>query len=183
MKLLLGIGAAALVLVLGFFIFGFISGNNAGAGYESSIRAYERAVTVALTNVRTSVQESAQIPEMAKNDIAELIVAATEGTFGDDGARSAFLAIQQNYPGQIDPALYRNIQTMIQSGRANFSAAQNDLTDQVRIYERALESYPSKFFLGLAGYPKIELAQYGVIADSTTQNIMVTRTDQPLVLN
>lgn len=183
MKWLIGIGLAVLLFV-GAPLVLFVTSANFGNTTEQTIEAQVKSNQTTLSNMTQQVIEVAKVPGMYKDDLKEVITAALEGRYGEDGiggpGGSMLVAIQEAYPGQTDPSLYRTIQTTISAKRDEFKSAQDMLIEKVRVYKTKLGEIPTGWFLGLAGYPKIDLAQakYNPIISASTGQAFETGVDE-----
>lgn len=174
-----GIAAAALI---GIAVVSYVSYFNYGVSQETAIKnRYENAKNV-MSRVSNSIMEAVQIPEIAKNDLVEVINAATTGRYGADGANNILLSIQEANPGQIDPSLYTRIQDLIKEGRIDFANEQKFLIDNKGAYGIALGSFWSGFWLRTAGYPKLDLDQFQIVINEQTEQIFSTGRDEPMKL-
>jgi hypothetical protein len=161
-KIALSMGGTFLAVVA-ILIVSYISAFNAGNRAEKQIAAtYENNQNV-LSTYYQKVQEVVQVPDMMKDDLKDVISSALTARYGEDGIKSAFAWITENYPGQVDAALYTKIQQVIEAGREDFKVSQTQLIDQKRAYETQLGSFWRGTWLTVAGYPKIDLAQFKVI--------------------
>lgn len=168
-------GSAALVtlIVVGvisaLLIMTYIKYHNVGVTMERKLEGTWQENQVVLNSYTTKVQEVAQVPTMMKDDLKEVIAATFQGRYGQDGSKAVFQFIkEQNMP--LDPQLYRQIQQVMESGRNDFKASQKVLIDVKMNYEAQLNYFWSGFWLGVAGYPKVDLAKYKIIVvDDVTQ--------------
>jgi hypothetical protein len=174
---IVGVIVAALVaLVIAYF-----SASNWANRQEALIKAaYEDNQNV-LANYSQKVMTSTQIPEMAKNDMAELVKASISGRYGPDGSRAAFLSIKEQNP-TLDTELYRKLMNMIEAGRDEFKNAQTRLIDVKRAYEVGLNTAPRSFFLSFGGYPHIDLDKYKIVKDDHTEETFRTGKEKTLQL-
>jgi hypothetical protein len=154
-----GLGAFALVAA-GISYFNAASyGNRAEAGLKAQYEQNQNA----LSEYSLKVAEAAQVPGVAKDHIIEVTKAAMSARYGSEGSKAVIQAITEAYPGTVDPALYAKVQTIIESGRRQFSVEQEKLIDKKRVYETALGAPWSGMWLTLAGYPRVDLEKYLVI--------------------
>lgn len=116
------------------------------------------------------VLEVAQVPAMARDDIAKIAEAAIQGRYGPNGSQAVFQAIKESNP-QVDPQLYRKIQQLIEAFRNEFQQGQKLQIDQVRTYRTNLGNVWSGFWLARAGYPKTDLKKYDIITTDTTEEV------------
>lgn len=179
-----GVGIALFLFIAGIPLVMFISSANFGNQTEQTIEAQVKVNQNTLSNMTQQVIEVAKVPGMYKEDLKEVISAAIEGRYGEDGiggpGGSMLVAIQEAYPGQMDSSLYATIQMTISAKRDEFKNAQDMLTDKVRVYRTKLGEIPTGWFLGLAGYPKIDLtaAKYNPIISASTGQAFETGVDE-----
>jgi hypothetical protein len=149
------------------------SAYNQGNSMEQRIKAvYDNNQNI-LSNYTQKVQEAAQVTDMQKSDIKEVISAALAGRYGKDGAKAVFQAIHEQNP-QIDSTVYKKLQEIIQAGRDEFQNNQTTLIDVKRSYETQLGSFPKGFFMHMVGYPKIDLKDYKVLVDGDVSQQFAT---------
>lgn len=169
------------VLVAGIGIFGlsYVSAYNTGNRLEASIRGtYENNQNI-LAQYSNAVAEAAQVPAMQRDDLSQVVTDALNARYGQEGARAVFQAIQEQNP-QIDSAVYTKIQQIIQAGRKDFEIGQTRLVDQKRVYETALGSFWKGTWMRVAGYPKIDLADYAVVTNARTDEAFTTKREEPI---
>lgn len=157
----------------------YISNANKGATMEESIVAAYEANRNVLSNTTARIMEMAQVNEIYRDDLNEVIENTFTGRYGEDGSQAVFQWIQeQNIP--LDPGLYRTLQASVEAGRNEFRNSQNRLIDLRRQYQRELRLVVSGFFLRLAGYPHIDLAQFDIIVLDEIAERFDNRQDQVL---
>ena len=172
-------------IVVGAFIgtaaVSYISAYNTGNRLERAIVATDENNRNLLAQYGNRIAEAAQIPAMQRDGMKEVIVAALEGRYGNDGAKAVFQAIQEQNPN-IDSTVYVQLQRMIEAGRVEFAAAQTKLVDQKRIYETALGSFWQGTWMSIAGYPKIDLTEYQIVSTSRADEAFDTGVEEPMKL-
>ena len=172
-------------IVVGAFIgtaaVSYISAYNTGNRLERAIVATDENNRNLLAQYGNRIAEAAQIPAIQRDDMKEVIVAALEGRYGNDGAKAVFQAIQEQNPN-IDSTVYVQLQRMIEAGRVEFAAAQTKLVDQKRIYETALGSFWQGTWMSIAGYPKIDLTEYQIVSTSRADEAFDTGVEEPMKL-
>lgn len=183
-KVLVGVVASVggLLLIAGTLVMLVTGAANSANRYEQGIKAADSAMEAVLSGYSTSIVEMTQVPDMYKEDFKETVTDILAARYGADGVTSAMTLIVEAYPGQFDSSLYTRLQDRISAGRANFTAEQKILVDRIREYETALGSIPTGFFMGVMGYPKIDVSEFSVISDDTTKEIFTNRADKPLTL-
>lgn len=177
----LGIGVGLLALLI-VGVISYASAVAFGAQHENGIKAtYENNKQI-LGSYTTRVAEMAQVPEMARDDLAAVMESAFNGRYGENGSQAAVQLIVEAYPGQIDPALYRNLQTTIEAGRIEFRDNQTILIDKKRTYQQNLDYVFKGFWLRMAGYPKINLDDYNVVTSTSAERSFETGRDDGVTL-
>lgn len=159
------IGGAILAIIVGIGVALFatyIKYANLGVQYETKLEAVWQENQVTLNTYTAKVQETAQVPEMFKNDLREIVRDTFQGRYGQDGSKAVFQFIQEQNLN-LDPQLYRQIQQVIESGRNDFQTSQKTLIDVKRSYEQQLQFFWSGLWLDIAGYPKIDLSKYKIV--------------------
>jgi hypothetical protein len=71
---------------------------------------------------------------------------------------------------------------MVEAGRIEFAAAQTKLVDQKRVYETALGSFWQGTWMTVAGYPKIDLAEYQIVSTTRADEAFKTGVEEPMQL-
>lgn len=166
-KLLIPLGViVTLALVLGG---SYISAYNTGNRLENGIKASYTDNQNVLSQYSQKIAEAAQIPAMQRDDLKDVVVAALDARYGEEGSKAMFQFIQEQNP-TIDSTVYTQIQRMIEAGRNDFRVAQTKLIDQKRVYETNLGSFWGGTWMSIAGYPKINLDDYKIIVNVQTQN-------------
>lgn len=153
---------AALVLAAITLFVTYVKYSNLGVQYESKLNAVWEENQVVLNTYTAKVQETAQVPDMFKNDLREIVEATFQGRYGEDGSKAVFQFIQEQNM-QLDPQLYRQIQQVIESGRNDFQTSQKTLIDVKRAYEQQLGFFWSGMWLNIAGYPKMDLSKFKIV--------------------
>lgn len=172
-------------IVLGAFVgtgaVSYISAYNTANRMERSIVATDENNRNILAQYGNRIAEAAQIPDMQRDDLTAVVTAALEGRYGEDGSRAVFQFIQEQNP-QIDSTVYVQLQRMIEAGRIEFAAAQTKLVDQKRIYETSLGSFWQGTWMSVAGYPKIDLAEYQIVSTARADKAFETGIEEPMQL-
>jgi len=172
------IAVVGVVAVLGG---SYISAYNKGNRLEKGIVAtYENNQNV-LSQYSTRLAEAAQVPTMQRDDLTKVVEAALSARYGEDGSQAVFQFIQEQNP-QIDSTVYVQLQRIIEAGRIDFEKAQTKLIDQVRVYETALGSFWGGTWLGIAGYPSIDLDDYNVVLSARAVEAFETGIEAPIQL-
>ena len=167
------IGILAVVLI-GSYVSNYNYGNEA----ENVIKAEYKNMENILAQYSLKVSEAAQIPGMKANDLKEVMRDAMTGRYGKDGSQATFQWIQENYPGQVTDELYSKISVIIEAGRNKFENAQTKFIDTKRAYETNLGYLWKGMWMRIAGYPKINLADYKIISSEHAQESFKTGVDK-----
>ncbi|QXO10004.1 hypothetical protein pEaSNUABM37_00043 [Erwinia phage pEa_SNUABM_37] len=151
-----GIIFALGALVVGIGVMAYVGAANKGNQMENSIDQLRQNSASNLSNLTQSIQEQAQVPEMAKDHLKEIIEAQMSGRYGKDGSKAVFQFLkEQNL--QVDQRMYLNIQATMAGGRKEFEITQNRLMSQCTAYKNEIGNVWSGFWMRLAGYPKIDV--------------------------
>lgn len=172
---------AAIALVVLISIGSYISAANYGNTAEKEIDAVWSNNQNVLGQYTLKVQEAAQVPEMYKNDLKEVVTAAVQGRYGEGGSRAVMQWLKEaNVP--FDSSMYTKMQQIIEAGRNQFTTEQTRLIDVKRSYETNLGYVWRGFWLKLAGYPKIDLAKYKPVVAGDTAKAFETGVQAPIKL-
>lgn len=169
MKILVGI-LVAIIAFVGIIGMMYVSNHNKAVAHEEAIIAQYDSNRNSLSALTLSVMESAQVPEMARDDLNLVISNALEGRYGEDGSNAMFQAMSEAYPGELSSELYTNIQNQIESGRRNFKNDQDMLLGKVQGYRTDLRSFVSGTFMSAAGFPEIDLDKYSIVVSQQAQD-------------
>lgn len=159
----------------------YISAYNMGNRMEQNIIATDTNNRNILAQYGNRVSEAAQVPAMQRDDLTQVVTAALEGRYGEDGSQAVFQWIQEQNP-QIDSTVYVQLQRIIESGRIEFANAQTQLVDQRRVYETALGTFWGGTWLKIAGYPSIDLDEYQIVSTSRADEAFETGVEEPIQL-
>lgn len=175
----LSLGAVALLAV--FLVSTYINFYNIGVQHEQNIGAVWQENQVVLNTYTTKVQETAQVPDMYRDDLTKVIEATFSGRYGENGSQAVFQWIQEQNLN-LDPVLYRQIQQVMESGRNDFQTAQRKLIDAKRSYQTLLGFFWSGTWLRLAGYPKVDLNKFTIVVLDDVQQKFNTGKDEVIRL-
>lgn len=181
--LAIALGFIGFILVLAFVaVSSYISAANRGNEMEQAIKGtYENNKNV-LAQYSQKVLEAAQVPSMMRDDLVKVTREAIEGRYGPGGSKAVFQMITEQNPN-VDAALYRQLQQIIEGGRNEFQNNQTRLIDQKRAYETELGYVWKGLWMRLAGYPKINLAEFKIVTtDRTETSFQTGREASPLQL-
>ena len=168
--MIVALSALALVLVIGAVLaMSYVGAYNYGNRAEQNIEAAWTNNQNVLGQYTLKVQELAQVPEMYKNDLKEVVTAALTARYGDTGSKAVMTWLKEsNIP--FDAKLYIKMAQVIESGRNQFAREQTRLIDEKRAYQTQLGYFWSGTWLHIAGYPRIDLNKYQpVLAGDTAE--------------
>lgn len=179
-------GALVALLVVGGIVAvlaaSYISNFNYGNRTERQIEATHTDNRNVLAQYSTRIIEMAQVPDMYKEDVMEIYEGALTGRYGENGSQAMFQFLQEQNP-QIDASLYTNIQQSMEAGRNQFQNSQTRLIDLKRGYETKLGSFYSGFWLNIAGYPRIDLADFNIVVNDHSNEAFETGLDNGIVID
>ena len=171
-----------IAVIIGVLVMSYISAYNTGNAMEQTLKATYTNNQNILAQYSQKVMEAAQVPDMARDDSVKIAKEAMQGRYGAEGSKAVFQMITEQNPS-VDPTLYRQVQQIIEGGRTEFQNAQTRLIDQTRVYESALGSFWQGMWMRIAGYPKVNLADYKVITtDRTERTFQAGKEEAPLQL-
>lgn len=145
----------------------YITNANYGNHAERTIEATWADKENVLVQYSLKISEIAQVPAMYRNDIKDIYKDVLKGRYGDNGSQVMFQFLKEKNP-QIDAGLYKNIQQAMKDGRNEFKVAQQTLIDQKRVYVTNLGYVWKGMWLGIAGYPILNVGFQGGTDDFKT---------------
>lgn len=170
---------AVLVMIVAVVVGSYVSNYNYGHRAEVGIMtAYDNVQNV-YSSYTNKVMEAAQINEMYREDVKDVITSALDSRYGEDGVQSAFTWIKEQNP-TLDASVYVKLQQIIQAGREEFQHEQTRLLDLRRVYTTNLGYLWKGLWLRIAGYPKIDLDDYRIIISDATTEAFDSGVDAPL---
>ena len=152
-----------------------------GVNYETRLNSTYEANQVILNGYTKKVQGMAQVPEMYKNDLKEIIDATFQGRYGKDGSKAVMSFINEKNMS-LDADMYKQIQRVMESGENEFTTAQKTLIDVRNNYKAQLDYPWSGFWLSLGGFPKVDLAKYKTIVLDTVTTKFESGKDEVIKL-
>lgn len=169
----LGIGGVFLVLCL--LVAGMlISAYNGMVTQENGLQAQYDDNRNDYDAMFKSFQESAQVPEMYKDDLRQVYDGAIKARYGADGSKALFQFIKEHNPNFNDK-LYTNLQSLIESRRAQFEAHQTSLLDKKRVYLDTIKTFPGSAMAGIFGFPRIDLKKIDIVTSGETEKAFDTK--------
>lgn len=152
-----------------------------GNRLENSVIAQYDVSRNTLAQMGLKIAEAAQVPAMYRDDVAAVATATIEGRYGAEGSKALFQMLTEQNP-TLDPTVYIQLQQMIESSRNDFKTTQDKFTDVKRTYNVALGSPWQGFWMGVAGYPKIDLTKYEIVTSVRAEAIFDSGVEEPMVL-
>ena len=135
----------------------YVSAFNYGNKTEQQLIAVREDNKNILAQYGQKVLEAAQVPQQYQADLTKVTTAAIQGRYGQDGSKATFQFLKEQNP-QLDP------QQIIEAGRDNFEAGQRKQIDVRRQYQTQLGSFWGGMWLRMAGYPKVNLADFDIVS-------------------
>lgn len=176
----------ALTIAVAVVGFGTYTSNfNKAVEFETTIEAQWDENRNVLSATTTRVMEMAQVNEMYRDDLKEIVEATFQGRYGDDGSDAAWQWIQEQNP-QVDSSLYTNLQATIEAGRNEFKTSQTRLIDHRRQYQTALrKNIPivgTGWWMRMAGFPSedFDFDKYDILVEGSVQDRFDNGEDQVL---
>ena len=163
-------------------IFGYVSAYNLGNRTENQLTAMLENNENIYANGTQKVIEIAQVPSMYAEQVSKVTREAIQGRYGQDGSKAVFQFLQEQNP-QLDPAIFAKIQVVIEEFRNKFELAQRDMIDVKRMYNTQLGSLWTGFWLGVAGYPKVDMKKFEIVTTERARQTFDTKRDQGINLN
>ncbi len=171
------------VLILGgiFTAFSYISAANYGHTAETQLKAKLEDNKNVLGQYTIKIGEMAQVTDMQRDDLEQIILSTFEGRYGEGGSEATWQWIKEHNP-TLDPGVYNRLQQTMESGRNEFKVSQTELLDAKRAYETNLGLVWKGFWLNLAGYPKIDLDKINIVVATDTAQKFETGIDEGVKL-
>jgi len=164
------VGFFAFMIALGVTVAGvFWSTYNSAVDNEENIVAQYDSTKNALSNATTRIMEAAQVNDMYRDDLLEIVQATFSGRYGEDGSQASWQWLQEQNP-QLDSGLYRDLQAIIAAGRKEFQTSQDRLIELRRVYIKQTRTLPTSLVLQIMGFPKIDLNKYNIIIEGGVQD-------------
>lgn len=174
--------AIAIVLAIAVpAIFGYISAYNFGNKIENQLSAMLENNENIYANGSQKIIEIAQVPTMYAEQVSKVTREAIQGRYGQEGSKAVFQMLQEQNP-QLDAAMFNRIQVVIEEFRNKFELAQRDMIDVKRSYKTQLGSLWTGFWLGVAGYPKIDLNKFDIVTTDKARDAFETKRDKGINL-
>lgn len=174
--------ALVVVLVFGGTVVGsYVTNYNYGNSAEKTIVAEYENLQNVLSQYSLKIKEAAQIPGMQTEDLQKLFTNSLDARYGSNGSQASMQWIKEQNPN-LDQSTYVQLQRMMEAGRNKFESHQTKFIDTKRTYETNLGFLWKGMWLGVAGYPKINLDDYTIIVSQHAKKTFETGVDEGLKL-
>lgn len=176
---IVAIGVVVGLVVLLFVGIGIVvSTNNTCVVHEAGIKAQYDQNKNNYDNYFKKLMEAAQVTDAYRDDMQKLYDGVMAGRYGANGSQAMMQWIKEHNPN-VDAALYRQLQQIIEAGRNGFEADQKQLIDKKRSYEIYTASFPRNLAVSVLGFPKIDLAKYGIVTSERTEQDFERKKSEP----
>ncbi len=175
--LLIALSIFAILFVgsIGVVGIGYISVNNTCVAKEATLVATKDNSKSVYDNFWKKVKEVAQVPAEYNKGMKETYTAIMDARY-KNSTHVMMNWITEANPN-FDSSMYKQVQQVIESGRNDFQDSQKQMVDKVRDYKTYVGQMPTSFFARMAGYPKINFADYEVLTSDRTDDAFKTHKD------
>jgi hypothetical protein len=171
----IGIAAAVIALVSVVAVgLSFVGVNNNCVQMENGVTAQYEQNKNNYDNMWKKFKEASQVNESYASDVKKAFTDAIQSRYGGSGAKAAILVLKEHNPN-LDPSTYNKLEQLIDSGRSQFAAEQTMLIDKKRTYQNYTGTFPNSVISRTLGFPRIELAKYGIVTSDATDNAFQTK--------
>jgi hypothetical protein len=173
---------AVILVVAGIAFASYISAYNYGNRMDNQLIAIKDNNRNVYAQGTQKVLEIAQVPAIYTDDLKKLIEADISGRYGKDGSKATMQWFKERNL-TLDPSLYTKIQQTVESFRNEFQQNQTRMIDVKRSYMVGQGSFWQGFWLRMAGYPKVNMADFmPVTTDKTEEVFKAGKESAPLKL-
>lgn len=174
-NMVVGIAIAAIVGVIAVGAIGsYVSAANYGNRSERQLEAKYADNENVLSSGYQKLKGVAGVTKMATEDQINIFKAAIQGRYGADGSKAVFQMIKEQNP-TVDAQLYRKVQQVVESTQDEFKASQTQMLDIKRSYQTELGTVWKGMWMGIAGYPKIDLNKYVIVSSEGASEAFKTK--------
>lgn len=175
--LLIALGIVGLLFVgaIGMVGIGYVSVNNTCVAKEATLTATKDNSKSVYDNFWKKVKEVAQVPAEYQKGMKETYATIMDARY-KNSTHVMMNWIKEANPN-FDSSMYSRVQQVIESGRNDFQDSQKQMIDQVRDYKTYVGQMPTSFFARLAGYPKINFADFEVLTSDRTDDAFKSHKD------
>lgn len=174
------LAAAAAVILTGLIVFfGMVGWYDDAVKLENTTAAQWQSNQNTYDAFWKTVREVAQVPEQYKEDFKQLLVQETQAKYGPEGSKATMQWFQDRHIN-LDASMYRKIQDVIESGRADFKRSQDTLLDKQRKTHDMMEGYWGGVFARHYDFPRVQKGNYAPPKDVDGDG-KLTVLDYPIV--
>lgn len=159
-----------LVAVAGICFVSYLSAYNYGNKMDNTLIAIKDNNKNIYAQGTQKVLEIAQVPAMYKDDLKELVKADIEGRYGKDGSKATMQFFKERNL-DLPKDLYTKIQQVNEGFRNEFQNNQTRMIDVKRSYMIGQGSFWQGMWLRIAGFPKINMADFNPITTDNTEAV------------
>jgi hypothetical protein len=170
--LLIGIGSAVLFIgiVIAVIVSSYWSAYNYGNRMDNQLIAIQDNNKNIYAQGTQRVMEIVQVPKMYADDLGQLIEKDIQGRYGKNGSQAMMQWITERQL-TVDPSLYAKVQQTVEQFRLDFQNNQTRLIDVKRSYMTAQGSLWQGLWLRIAGFPKVNMADFSAITTDQTEAV------------
>ena len=165
------------VSLIGYGVGAFNQANS----FEQSLQGEKSNNRNILSNYGKKLAEAAQVPAMQRDDFLKVVTAQMQGRYGAEGSKATFQFLQEQNVA-LDPAVYKQLQRLIEAGRNEFAAGQTKLISVKQGYTTVLGSVPRGMLLKLFGFPRVNLDDFDIVSDDRTETAFETKKEEAIQL-
>lgn len=175
-------GAILLMLIVG--VSSYLSAATYGATVEEAIDAEVRTNQTQYSQFTQTAIETLGVADKYAGKVSEVIEKAIQGRFGENGSQAMVQAFNEAYPASLNDGMYMKVMNIIEAGRRDFAAEQNQLTSKVQGYRTSLRTPWRGMWLAYAGFPTIDLKdpKYNPVISAKADKAFKTGVDEGLQL-
>lgn len=141
----------------------FIAAKDYAGKTEPALVAARDAARTKLGNIETTVVEIMQIDAANRDQAIELVRAAVTGRYGPNGSQAMFQSLQEaGIP--LDNKIKEQAARALEAGRRDYQVRQDLMMQRAADYQGQINTTIRGFFINMAGYPKINFADFKGVA-------------------
>lgn len=173
-------GSTAIIILVSVLIFigaivavcamSYVSAYNYGNRMDNQLTAIKENNKNIYAQGTQKILEMVQVPSMYTADLKTLIEADIQGRYGKEGSKATFQFLKE-HDVKLDSSLYLKIQQTIESFRNEFQNNQTKMIDVKRSYLTGQGSLWAGFWMRLAGFPKINMAEFNAITTDNAESV------------
>lgn len=156
-----------------------VSINNTCVQQEAGLEAQYKQNQNNYDNFYKSVVETLGISKQYAEELRKTYDKAIKSRYGEEGSKALFQMITEQNP-QMDASLFKKVQELVESGRANFAADQKTLLDKKQVYETYMGQIPNGPVAKFLGFPKKDIAKFDIVTSERTEKAFETKKDEAI---